>query len=148
MLKWLNLKNLMNHFIQCKWFGKLCSMVSFTIHFKTRILLYGWGEFLTCPISYVRVLKLQWIRPNKIWALDEVKLWLFLWKFQMTGNRHHTTKYGHLVQWHCDFSGSFKRLVIIINRNIWNQHVLCVWDGYRFRLKISAVLSSMANVVL
>ena len=29
-------------------------------------------------------------------------------------------------------SGSFKQLIIIINRNIWNQHVLWVWAGCKF----------------
>ena len=32
------------------------------------------------------------------------------------------------------FSGSFKRLIIVININIWNQHVFWVWFGCRFVL--------------
>ena len=86
----------------------------------------------------------------------------FFWEFQRTVHRHHPKKSSHLfqrhcdclfweyqttehphkpkhymptVQWQCDFfSGIFKQLSIVINRNILNQHIFWVWVGCRLIL--------------
>ena len=42
----------------------------------------------------------------------------------------------NVVPWCSDtgiiFSGNFKRMSVVINRNIWNKHFFLVWFGYRF----------------
>ena len=141
-LKWLNIKNCINHFSLYTLFGTLCSMGSFLVHLKINILFYWWKEFLIWPMSYGLVLKMQWIRsqhnldtwwsdtvifwgvsndfasssPNKIWALGAVKLWLFYSKS--------IKKLGFIVTQKnmgtcCSdtvivYSGSFKQLSIIV----------------------------------
>ena len=83
--------------------------------------------------------------PDKIWSLGAVTLWLFFREFQRIVRCHHpkqsgklvqwhcgclffksqttkhhktSTKYGPLVHWHWIVSGSFKQMIIVINRNI------------------------------
>ena len=100
LLKRLNIKNEINHFSQCAWFGTLCSMGGLPSIWK-QIIFYGWRDFLTWPMSSVIFWKLQWIISQQnmgTWCSDTAFL-----EFQTTVHHHHPTKYWHLVLWHCDY---------------------------------------------
>ena len=57
---------------------------------------------------------------------------ILLWGSQSTEHHHNPTKYGPLLQVHSNcFSGSFKRLSIVFNRNIWDQYASWEWVGCR-----------------
>ena len=82
MTKLANIKNQINNFSKCTWFGTLCSMVSFYVHLNTNILFYRWRDFITWPMSYVLVLKFQWIRSQHIMGTWFSETVIFLGSFK------------------------------------------------------------------
>ena len=109
LIKWFNLKRLINKFSQCIWFGTLFCPGIFPINLKIYTISQVEGDsdlaYELCYFVHIVV--------NQI-----------------------PTKHGNLVQLHCIcFSGCFKWPFIVINRERFNHGVFHVWVGYRLSLK-------------
>ena len=140
MTKLANIKNQINHRSKCTWFGTLCSMVSFYVHLNTNILFYRCRDFITWPMSYVLVLKFQWIRSQHIMGTWFSETVIFLGSFKqlciITTQKNLGTFCSDNV---IVYYGNLKGLGIFINQQnmvTWWSDTMIVYYGSFKRLSI------------
>ena len=130
MLKWINVKNSINHFVQHTWFGTLCRMSTFTIFLKTNTFFSWWRKFLTGIWKFLLIYFCVGAVPINDCAPGEVKLWLFFLVFQII---EHHCQHQHFklnidrfsIFWIFFFNGVIRFVIYTISASIW--HIVIGW---------------------